>query len=79
MGSDRVLVTGGPWKERLGCNGRIVEFTPSPQFPNITYPWAGLAAGEVVVLLDDDPLDEAPGEPRTWSCVLSREAVIILN
>lgn len=68
--TERIQVTGGPWPERIGCQGFIVKSGPS------VYPWAGLSKTEVVVLLDDDPLDRSD-ESRSWSCVLDRTAVII--
>lgn len=77
----RIRITGGPWPERVGCSGRVVDGPAA----GALYPWAGLAEGSIVVLLDDDPLgcdkegcDHSPGslactwsEPP-WSCVIHR-------
>lgn len=50
----RIRITGGPWPERIGCEGIIVRRPDSPEGER--YPWAGRARAEVIVLLDDDPL-----------------------
>lgn len=57
-----------PWPERVGATGVIVE--------GAGYPWSVKAPHEVVLLLDDDPLPEAPsfnGRGGTeWTCVVDR-------
>lgn len=71
---DRIVVTGGPWPERVGHHGTIVG---NPHgYP--VYPWAGVAKHEVVVLLPDDPLGE-PNPSRTWSCVMRRRDVTVVG
>ena len=61
----RVRITGGPWPERVGCEG--VQCLPAADG---TYPHP--SRSEVIVLLDADPL----GEGRwSWSCCLSRRDV----
>lgn len=61
---DRVEVAGGPWPERIGCRGVIVD----EGLPH--YPWTGLGRNEAVVLLDDDPL--GGHHPDGWTCVMDR-------
>jgi hypothetical protein len=70
----RVEVIGGPWPERIGCKGQIVE--PSTRSDFMRYPFVGRSNSEVIILLDDDPL-LAPGvRPRDgWSCAIDRSAI----
>lgn len=73
--SQRVRVIGGPWPERIGCEGTIVE---APRGYD-RYPWAGSGRNEVVVLLDHDPLT-APAYAdnyggQAWTCVIGRRDV----
>jgi hypothetical protein len=71
---DRVVITAGPWPERVGCHGTIVTG------PDV-YPFHGVARHECVILLDADPLrtDPTPERPFAgsvyndiWSCVISK-------
>lgn len=74
---------GGPWPERIGCEGRVVDDELDPRI----YPLKGRAGNEVVILLDDDPLSHEPkGEFSTtaeqdaaWSCVIGRKDVVELD
>jgi len=81
--AQRVRVIGGPWKERIGCLGHIVE--PTPEWQQV-YPFVGLQAHKAIIVLDDDPLscrnlgcEHESGsamctekwDPR-WSCVINR-------
>lgn len=61
----RFTVVGGPWPDRIGCTGFTVIG------PRDVYPWAGLGRTEVVVKLDDDPVQSATHHPE-WSCVYDR-------
>lgn len=73
----RIIVTGGPWPERHGCAGRIV----TDELPERIYPRAGRGRNEIIVLLDDDPLDSWHGEDdreRGWSCVMDRNDVEVI-
>ncbi len=74
---DRIIVTGGPWPDRIGCHGVIAT-------PRKHYPWHKLPKSEVVVLLDDDPLkhkcddEDCPHKCRAdneWSMVIARKDI----
>ncbi len=85
-----VRITGGPWPERIGCTGRIVEASVG----YTTYPFDKPNHGWVIVMLDDDPLDCAKrgcdhaddklftctrhGEGPAWSCNLQRRDVELI-
>lgn len=47
-----VRIVAGPWPERIGCTGRIVEAPAGYK----TYPFEKSNHGWAIVLLDDDPL-----------------------
>jgi hypothetical protein len=71
-----ITVVGGPWPERIGCQGRIVTDELDP----MRYPRAGRLPHEVIVLLDDDPLADWHASPesdsdRGWSCVYNRDDI----
>lgn len=71
---NEIRVIGGPWPERIGCTGRIVDDELDPKI----YPRHGRGPGEVIVLLDDDPLNSWHGDDdqtRGWSCVYDRADV----
>lgn len=73
--TQRILVIGGPWPERIGCAGQIAEPTPEE---TLYYPFAGRSSNEVIVLLDNDPLK--PDKPfRRWTCALLRKDVKFLE
>jgi hypothetical protein len=61
-----------PWPERIGCEGYLVQPT---EVEAKVYPWAGLGTNEVIVLLDDDPLDIHGRAVRGWSCVVSKATI----
>jgi len=63
-----------PWPERVGATGRIAS--PPPDYGDI-YPVHGLGKHEVIVLLDDDPLQ--PGRDDWWSCVTRRDAIDVMT
>lgn len=63
----RVRVVGGPWPQRVGCVGTVVE---QPNGPGV-YPDAGRAEVEVIVLLDADPMGAWRGSG--WTCVFDRD------
>lgn len=86
----RIRIIGGPWPERIGCEGVIVE---APKGYD-RYPFHKLPASEVAVLLDDDPLscekrgcDHSPDrylsctlpnpdeDGEAWTCSIGREDV----
>lgn len=66
----RIEVVGGPWPERIGCTGVIVEGGRDE------YPFWCKAVHEVVLRLDNDPLTQIM---RDYSCVMSRSSVKILD
>lgn len=70
----RVRVIGGPWPERIGALGTVVE---PPEGWGDTYPADPKDRRSVLVLLDDDPLGatSAVHKPGTmlefrWTCRL---------
>lgn len=67
---------GGPWPERIGCEGRVVDDELDPRI----YPLKGRGRNEVVILLDDDPLrtGSKPADDQ-WSCVIGRKDVVELH
>lgn len=65
----RIKVISGPWPERIGATGIIV--TPGRTCPVSEYP--RVDGDDVVVRLDDDPL-EAP-DSEHWTCVIARANV----
>lgn len=87
-----VRVVGGPWPERIGCVGVVVEPIPADQS---RYPFHGLGRDEIVIVIADDPLlcQQAHehggmfcngGTPsrtetgRPWTCVIdSRDVEIV--
>lgn len=72
----RVRVTGSaPWHKRVGCEGTVVAPPTDGTYPQP-------AKGEVLLLLDDDPLDELryyTGGVRLWTCVLDAKDVEVLD
>jgi hypothetical protein len=55
------------WPERIGSDGVIMAPAPDGSYPQP-------GPGEVLLLLDNDPLD--PGRRnRTWSCVINARAL----
>lgn len=56
------------WPERVGAYGWIVVSNESG------YPWTTKGRNEVVVELDDDPLDTHTWE-HGWTCVTDRQSV----
>lgn len=75
--AERIRVTGGPWPERIGCEGVIVE--PTPEQAKV-YPWPGRGKDEVIILLDKDPLLIGPWRPgHYWSCATSRRNVRVID
>lgn len=67
--AERIRIVDGPWPERIGCEGVIVD--PTSEQARI-YPFRGLGLGEAVVLLDRDPLlgRGTVAIERGWSCVI---------
>lgn len=69
------VVTGGPWYERRGLRCRVLTPFDTPGSPANVYPWAGLGEHEVLVLIENDPLD-SDGEfghdsrAEGWSCAI---------
>jgi hypothetical protein len=80
--TDRILVVAGPWPERVGCYGHIVEFEPTAEWPTPMYPWAGLGDGEVVIVIDDDPIGFDTTIMATtggnWSCVMAAADITVV-
>lgn len=68
VGSRIVVTDSCVWPERRGCHGVIVH-PPAGR----SYPQPG--PGEVLVLLDDDPLIPKPLRRDGWSCVMDRKSV----
>lgn len=66
---DRIVVTDG-WPRRIGCRGVIVPKPSGKLRPGD--PWVSMTDDEVVVLLDDDPLQTEWALRRGWSCVVKR-------
>lgn len=66
------FTTRAAWFERVGCAGVVVA-PPSDD----RYPQPG--PGEVVVLLDADPLRSPTTECRGWSCVTSIESLEVVD
>lgn len=58
-----LVIVGGPWPERIGLRAREVQ--PKGDY----YPWHGRGRGEVVLLVENDPLSE-PHDG--WTCVMDR-------
>ncbi len=78
MSHQRVRIVGGPWPERIGCEGRIVTH----KLDRKVYPRHGMGRGETIVLLDDDPIvceprpwHDCTETRRVWSCVMSKKDV----
>jgi len=72
-----VRIIGGPWPERIGCEGVIV---PAPAVA--VAPWHGMGPDDVIVLLDDDPVGgECFGIPpdRAWTCRIRRSMVEVVG
>lgn len=70
--TQRIRVTGGPWPERIGLEGVIVE--PSPEDAKL-YPFKGRGKTEVIIHLDDDPLDQRYGYVSYWTCAMDRRDI----
>lgn len=74
----RVRLRGDIWPQRIGEEGVVVH---DPNGPGI-YP-AGkrdVAAGVVIVLLDDDPLDATTeGTASAWTCAVESEHVEVIE
>jgi hypothetical protein len=62
-----IVVVGGPWPERIGAHG-IIAYRQGCR----TYPWAGCARDEVIILLDHDPLTDGRVSPDGggWTCAI---------
>lgn len=56
----RVVLSGSPWPERVGCLATVVAPPTDGTYPQP-------ARGEVLVLLDDDPLNATHDG---WTCVM---------
>lgn len=69
----RIRVTGGPWPERHGAEGVIVDRKRDE------YPWSGLGNAEVVILLDDDPLVPPERRHGDWTCAINASDVEYLG
>lgn len=75
----RIRVTGGPWPERVGLEGSLVE----PTEYRDEYPYNGLMRDEVIILLDDDPVGAALRstaarfwvEHPEWTCIIKRSNI----
>ena len=68
----RIRVIGGPWPERIGCEGHIVD-DPGDR----VYPFDKPLKSERVIKLDNDPL-ALPCEhfaERYWTCVLGAKDI----
>lgn len=67
----RIVVTGGPWPERIGCHGVVVN-DPGDG----VYPFDKPAEREknAVVLLDEDPVTSYR-KPDPWTCVIGVEHI----
>lgn len=72
MTAQRIVVVGGPWPERVDCKGIVV-----PALRN-EYPWVGCPKWEVVIKLDDDPL-QGPHSRPDWTCVMARSDVMAID
>lgn len=67
------MVKSGPWPERIGSHGAVVDGIE-------IFPFRGVSDHECVVLLDEDPLDGEVrrADPRGlayhphWTCVMAR-------
>ena len=66
-------VIGGPWPERIGLPCRIV-----PPLRD-EYPWSPYRKqrGQVVIWIDDDPLNgnETAEELRDWTCCIYADSI----
>jgi hypothetical protein len=62
-----VIEPSVPWPARIGLRCRIVTEEMDPT----VYPRHGLGKGEVIVLIEDDPLCRHEADQR-WTCVLDR-------
>lgn len=76
----RIRITGGPWPERIGAEGVTVA-DPGDGI----YPFDKPRKGEVIVLLDNDPLPTPKGAftgeddpPRWWTCAIGVDDVEVL-
>lgn len=76
----RVRIIGGPWPERIGRSGVVCTSPKSGCYPQHV-------EGEVIVLLDDDPLAEQArsgrrlggrARMRPWSCHIGQRDVVYL-
>lgn len=68
----RIRVISGPWPERIGCEGVILERPTGPE--GKVYPWNDRSSN-VIIRLDNDPL--TPG--AEWSCSISPLALEVLD
>jgi hypothetical protein len=60
-------IVSNTWPERRGCMAYIVTEDLDPKI----YPRHGLAKGDVIIRIVNDPLDPKSHHAK-WSCVLSR-------
>jgi hypothetical protein len=71
MSDQRIRVVGGPWPERIGCEGRIVTH----ELDRRIYPRHGMGKGETIIRLDDDPLHRCGYCDARWTCVIDAKDV----
>jgi hypothetical protein len=68
-GEHRIRVVGGPWPERIGLTGHVVK-DPGDGI----YPFSGRAKGEIIIFIDDDPLNGHYGD--YWTCAIGINDVV---
>ena len=64
-----VVAASVPWPARKGLRCRVVTDEMDPR----VYPRHGLGAKEVIVLIENDPLDRI--HSTEWTCVLDRDDI----
>lgn len=78
------VVTGGPWYERRGLRCRVLTPFDTPKYPAKVYPWATLGSHEVIILIEEDPLD-SPAEfghdsqVEGWSCAILASDLTLID
>lgn len=78
-------IIGGPWVDRRGLRCRVVTPFDTPGAAPTDPPWADLPTDQVVVLVENDPVNARPSDdpdrpayeppPATetgWSCTIRK-------
>ena len=65
------LTEACPWPERVGCTATVVAAPSDGSYPQPS-------PREVVVLVDDDPLQSVNTHPW-WTCVMAASACVVID